>query len=63
MRCGIKIYSAQALNQGGAFAPPTFSKHCIAILTSVETFKELKMNFYIFIIFRNLIGIFLCLAR
>jgi len=24
----------------GAFAPPKFSKHCIAILTFAETFKE-----------------------
>jgi len=31
----------QARNQGGgAFARPKFSKHCIAILTFAETFKE-----------------------
>jgi len=33
----------QARNQGGAFgafAPPKFSTHCIAILTFAETFKE-----------------------
>jgi len=34
---------AQVRNQGGgafwAFAPPKFSKHCIAILTFAETFK------------------------
>jgi len=33
----------QARNQGeafGAFAPPKFSKHCIAILTFAETLKN-----------------------
>jgi len=29
----------------GAFAPPKFSKHCIAILTFAETFKEWRWNF------------------
>jgi len=47
---GIRIFAIhmlmttnQARNQGGpfgAFAPPKFSKHCIAILTFVETFKK-----------------------
>ena len=38
----------QARNQGGgfgAFSPPKFSKHCVAILAFVETFKELRGNF------------------
>ena len=30
----------QARNQGGGIAPAKFSKHCIAILTFVETYKE-----------------------
>jgi len=39
---GLNNFEAeQARNQGGAFAPlPKFSKHCIAILTFAETFKE-----------------------
>jgi len=31
---------AQPEGAFGAFAPPKFSKYCMAILTFVETFKE-----------------------
>jgi len=33
------IVIGQARNQGRAFAPPKFSKHCIAILAFAETFQ------------------------
>jgi len=39
----VNITVRQARNQGEAFrafASPKFSKHCIAILTFIETFKE-----------------------
>jgi len=34
------IYHNRHATEGGAFPPPKFSKHCIAILTFPETFKE-----------------------
>jgi len=55
------LYSG-AQPRGGGICPPKFSKHCIAILTFAETFKEQKMKFYILIIVKKSYLNFLCLA-
>jgi len=57
-----EIVYIQARNHGGGICPPKISKHCIAILTFAETFKEQKMKFYILIIFEKSYLNFLCLA-
>ena len=51
----------QARNQGGGHLPK-ISKHCIAILTSAETFKEQRWNFIFQSFLRSLLGVFLCLT-
>jgi len=56
----MKYTSQQARNQGGGICSPRNFQNVADICGN---FQRIKVKFYIPIIFKNLFGIFLCLAR